>query len=169
MNRLQKQNFVENIKSIISEYSLILVFHYRGMSVNEISELRVKSFETGANIKVTNNRLIKIALDGSEKSAMSEFFEGPTAIAYSNDPVELTKLLANFSKTNEKLAIIGGIMNKEILTVEKIIELSKLPSLDETRAKLIGLLNAPAQRITGLVAAPAGKVANVINAFSKSN
>jgi large subunit ribosomal protein L10 len=77
MNRLQKQNFVENIKSIISEYSLILVFHYRGMSVNEISELRVKSFETGANIKVTNNRLIKIALDGSEKSAMSEFFEGP--------------------------------------------------------------------------------------------
>ena len=115
MNRLQKQNFVENIKSIISDYSLILVFHYRGMSVNEISELRVKSFETGANIKVTNNRLIRIALDGSEKSAMSEFFEGPTAIAYSNDPVELTKLLANFSKTNEKLAIIGGIMNKDCL------------------------------------------------------
>ena len=77
--------------------------------------------------------------------------------------------LANFSKTNEKLTIIGGIMNKEILTVEKILELSKLPSLDETRAKLIGLLNTPAQRITGLVAAPAGKVANVINAFSKSN
>jgi large subunit ribosomal protein L10 len=168
MNRQEKINFVENIKSIISENDLILVFHYRGLSVNEI-DLRVKSFETGANIKVTNNRLIKIALDGSEKSAMSEFFDGPTAIAYSNDPVELTKLIANFSKANEKLTIIGGIMNKEILTVEKIIELSKLPSLDETRAKLIGLLNAPAQRITGLVAAPAGKVANVINAFSKSN
>ena len=169
MNRQEKTNFVENIKSIISANDLILVFHYRGMSVNEISDLRVKSFETGANIKVTNNRLIKIALDGSEKSAMSEFFDGPTAIAYSNDPVELTKLIANFSKLNDKLTIIGGIMNKEILTVEKIIELSKLPSLDEARGMLIGLLNAPAQRITGLVAAPAGKVANVINAFSKSN
>ena len=169
MNRDQKQNFIESIKTIISEYSLILVFHYRGMSVNEISDLRVKSFQTGANIKVTNNRLIKIALDGSDKSEISEFFEGPTAIAYSNDPVELTKLIANFSKMNDKVVIIGGIMNKEILTVEKIIELSKLPSLDEARAKLIGLLNTPAQRITGLVAAPAGKVANVINAFSKSN
>ena len=167
MNRDQKQNFIESIKTIISEYSLILVFHYRGMSVNEISDLRVKSFQTGANIKVTNNRLIKIALDGSDKSEISEFFEGPTAIAYSNDPVELTKLIANFSKMNDKVVIIGGIMNKEILTVEKILELSKLPSLDETRAKLIGLLNAPAQRITGLVAAPAGKVANVINAYSK--
>ena len=111
MNRQQKQNFVENIKSIITEYNLILVFHYRGMSVNEISDLRVKSFETGANIKVTNNRLIKIALDGSEKSAMSEFFEGPTAIAYSNDPVELTKLLANFSKTNE---ILKSLEKEEI-------------------------------------------------------
>ena len=130
MNRDQKQNFIESIKTIISEYSLILVFHYRGMSVNEISDLRVKSFQTGANIKVTNNRLIKIALDGSDKSEISEFFEGPTAIAYSNDPVELTKLIANFSKMNDKVVIIGGIMNKEILTVEKIIELSKLPSLD---------------------------------------
>ena len=167
MNRDQKQNFIESIKTIISEYSLILVFHYRGMSVNEISDLRVKSFQTGANIKVTNNRLIKIALDGSDKSEISEFFEGPTAIAYSNDPVELTKLIANFSKMNDKVVIIGGIMNKEILTVEKIIELSKLPSLDEARGMLIGLLNAPAQRITGLVAAPAGKVANVINAYSK--
>ena len=135
MNRQQKQNFVENIKSIITEYNLILVFHYRGMSVNEISDLRVKSFETGANIKVTNNRLIKIALDGSEKSAMSEFFEGPTAIAYSNDPVELTKLLANFSKTNEKLTIVGGIMNKEILTCllytspsPRDVEESRMPS-----------------------------------------
>ena len=169
MKREAKKEFVENIKNIVNENNLILVFHYRGLSMSEMSDLRVQSFNSGSNIRVTKNRLTKIALADTDKSELSDLFEGPTAIAYSNDPVELTKLLADFSKTNEKLAIIGGIMNKEILTVEKIIELSKLPSLDETRAKLIGLLNAPAQRITGLVAAPAGKVANVINAFSKSN
>ena len=167
MNRLQKQNFVENIKSIISEYSLILVFHYRGMSVNEISELRVKSFETGANIKVTNNRLIKIALDGSEKSAMSELFEGPTAIAYSNDPVNLTKLVTNFAKNNSKLVLVGGIMDKEILSVEKIEILSKLPSLDEARAQLIGLLNTPAQKIAGILSVPSGNLARVFNAYGQ--
>ena len=169
MKREAKKEFVENIKNIVNENNLILVFHYRGLSMSEMSDLRVQSFNSGSNIRVTKNRLTKIALADTDKSELSDLFEGPTAIAYSNDPVELTKLLANFSKTNEKLAIIGGIMSKEILTVEKIIELSKLPSLDESRAKLIGLLNAPAQRITGLVAAPAGKVANVINAFSKSN
>ena len=99
MNREQKESFVQILKSIIADNSLVLVFHYRGMSMTDITDLRVQSFNSGCNIKVTKNRLTKLALEGSDKAALSEFFDGPTAIAYSSDPVQLTKLLTNFNNT----------------------------------------------------------------------
>ena len=167
MNREQKESFVQNFKSIIAENSLVLVFHYRGMSMTDMTDLRVQSFNSGCNIKVTKNRLTKLALEGSDKAALSEFFDGPTAIAYSSDPVQLTKLLSNFAKNNSNLVILGGIMDNEILSVEKIEILSKLPSLDEARAQLIGLLNTPAQKIAGILSVPSGNLARVFNAYGQ--
>ena len=137
MNRDQKEIFIKNIKAIVDENSLVLVFHYRGMSMNEMTDLRVQSFNSGCNIKVTNNRLAKLALKETNKADLSDFFDGPTAIAYSNDPVSLTKLLVEFAKNNNNLVVLGGIMDNEILSVEKIEILSKLPSLEEIRAQLI--------------------------------
>ena len=166
MNREQKESFIQNLKSIIAENSLVLVFHYRGMSMTDMTDLRVQSFNSGCNIKVTKNRLTKLALEGSDKAALSEFFDGPTAIAYSSDPVQLTKLLTNFAKNNSNLVILGGIMDNEILSVEKIEILSKLPSLEEIRAQLIGLISSPAQKIASVLTAPSGDLARVFNAYS---
>ena len=166
MNREQKESFVQNLKSIIAENSLVLVFHYRGMSMTDMTDLRVQSFNSGCNIKVTKNRLTKLALEGRDKAALSEFFDGPTAIAYSSDPVQLTKLLTNFAKNNSNLVILGGIMDNEILSVEKIEILSKLPSLEEIRAQLIGLISSPAQKIASVLTAPSGDLARVFNAYS---
>ena len=166
MKREQKELFIKNLKSILSENSLVLVFHYRGMSMTDMTELRVQSFNSGCNIKDTKNRLTKLALEGTDKSELSELFDGPTAIAYSNDPVELTKLLTNFAKNNSNLVILGGIMDNEILTVEKIEILSKLPSLEEIRAQLIGLISTPAQKIASILTAPSGDLARVFNAYS---
>ena len=167
MKREQKELFIKNLKNILSENSLVLVFHYRGMSMTDMTDLRVQSFNSGCNIKVTKNRLTKLALEGTDKSELSDLFDGPTAIAYSNDPVQLTKLLTNFSKNNSNLVILGGIMDNEILTVEKIEILSKLPSLDEARAQLIGLLNTPAQKIAGILSVPSGNLARVFNAYGQ--
>ena len=166
MNREQKESFVQNLKSIIADNSLVLVFHYRGMSMTDMTDLRVQSFNSGCNIKVTKNRLTKLALEGSDKAALSEFFDGPTAIAYSSDPVQLTKLLTNFAKNNSNLVILGGIMDNEILSVEKIEILSKLPSLEEIRAQLIGLISSPAQKIASVLTVPSGDLARVFNAYS---
>ena len=166
MRREEKKNFVENLKTVLSENSLVLVFHYRGMSMTDMTDLRVQSFNSGCNIKVTKNRLTKLALEGSDKAALSEFFDGPTAIAYSSDPVQLTKLLTNFAKNNSNLVILGGIMDNEILSVEKIEILSKLPSLEEIRAQLIGLISSPAQKIASVLTAPSGDLARVFNAYS---
>ena len=168
MNREQKELFVQNLKSIITENSLVLVFHYRGMSVTDMTDIRVQSFNSGCNIKVTKNRLTKLALEGSDKAALSEFFDGPTAIAYSSDPVQLTKLLTNFAKNNSNLVILGGIMDNEILSVEKIEILSKLPSLEGIRAQLIGLISSPAQKIASVLTVPSGDLARVFNAYSNN-
>ena len=166
MNRDQKKIFIKNIKTIVDDNSLVLVFHYRGMSMNEMTDLRVQSFNSGCNIKVTNNKLAKLALKETNKADLSDFFDGPTAIAYSNDPVSLTKLLVEFSKNNNNLVVLGGIMDNEILSVEKIEILSKLPSLEEIRAKLIGLISTPAQKIASVLTAPSGDLASVVNAYS---
>ena len=166
MNRDQKKIFIKNIKTIVDDNSLVLVFHYRGMSMNEMTDLRVQSFNSGCNIKVTNNRLARLALKETNKADLSDFFDGPTAIAYSNDPVSLTKLLVEFAKNNNNLVVLGGIMDNEILSVEKIEILSKLPSLEEIRAKLIGLISTPAQKIASVLTAPSGDLARVVNAYS---
>ena len=168
MNRKQKEIFIKNLRTIVDENSLVLVFHYRGMSMNEMTDLRVQSFNSGCNIKVTNNRLAKLALKETNKVVLSDFFDGPTAIAYSNDPVSLTKLLVEFAKNNNNLVVLGGIMDNEILSVEKIEILSKLPSLEEIRAQLIGLISTPAQKIASILTAPSGDLARVFNAYSLS-
>ncbi len=134
--------------------------------MNEMTDLRVKSFNTGCNIKVTNNRLTKLALKETDKVELSDLFDGPTAIAYSNDPASLTKLVVDFAKNNNNLVVLGGIMDNEILSIEKIEILSKLPSLEEIRAQLIGLISSPAQKIASVLTAPSGDLARVFNAYS---
>ncbi len=165
MKREQKELFIKNLKTILSDNNLVLVFHYRGMTMTDMTDLRVQSFNSGCNIKVTKNRLTKLALEGTDKSELTDLFDGPTAIAYSNDPVQLTKLLTNFAKNNSNLVILGGIMDNEILTVEKIEILSKLPSLEEIRAQLIGLISTPAQKIASVLTAPTSDLARVFNAY----
>ena len=161
MNREQKESFVQNLKSIIADNSLVLVFHYRGMSMTDMTDLRVQSFNSGCNIKVTKNRLTKLALEGSDKAALSEFFDGPTAIAYSSDPVQLTKLLTNFAKNNSNLVILGGIMDNEVLDQAGVLNVASLPTLDEARANIVGILNASASKLVSILLARSEKMSSL--------
>jgi large subunit ribosomal protein L10 len=167
MNRTEKKDFIETLNKSIAGSSVVLVAHYKGLTVAEITDLRVKIRNTGAGFKVTKNKLTQRALTGTKFEQISAMFVGPTAIAYSSDPVAVAKVITEFAKINEKLVVIGGAFGETLLDTKGIVNLSKLPSLDELRAKIIGLINAPATRIAGILQAPAGQVARVIGAHSR--
>ncbi len=142
----------------------MLVTHFSGLTVAEMEDLRSQMREAGASFKVTKNRLTRLALEGTKFQNLNDLFTGPTAIAYSDNPVAPAKVAVNFAKTNENLVVLGGAFGAEKLDVERIKVLAALPSLDELRAKMVGMLNAPATRIAGLLQAPAGQVVRVLNA-----
>lgn len=167
MNRTQKQELIETLNKNICASSIVLVAHYKGLTVAEITDLRVKVKKAGAGFKVTKNKLTQRALMGTQFEQISAMFVGPTAIAYSSDPVAVAKIIADFAKLNEKFVMLGGAFGETKLDAKGIIELSKLPSLDELRAKIIGLIQAPAQRIASILQAPGGQVARVIGAHSR--
>ncbi len=167
MNRTEKQTFIENINSSVAASSVVLVAHYKGLSVAEMTALRVKIRGIGAGFKVTKNKLTQRALANTPFEQISAMFVGPTAIAYSSDPVAIAKVLAEFAKANEKLVMLGGAFGETLLDAKGVVELSKLPSLDELRAKIIGLISAPAQRIASILQAPGGQIARVIGAHSR--
>lgn len=144
-----------------------MVTHYSGLTVAELSQLRGSMREVDAHFKVTKNRLAKLALNDTAKSALGDFFAGPTAIAYSDDPIAAPKMVAKFAKENEKLVILGGMMGETLLDVDGVKALAELPSLDELRGKLVGMISTPATRIAGVLAAPGGQVARVINAHAQ--
>lgn len=165
MDRAQKQELVSELNGVFKDAGVVVVTHYSGLDVAEMTKLRRELRDTGASFKVTKNRLTKLALEGTDKTPLSDLFTGPTAIGYSDDPVSAPKAISKFAKDNENLVILGGMMGDTVLDEGGIKELASLPSLDELRGKLIGLLNAPATKIAGVLQAPAGQVARVIGAY----
>lgn len=167
MDRTQKKEFIDTLNKSVAAASVVLVAHYKGLTVAEMTDLRVKIRNTGAGFKVTKNKLTQRALKGTKFEQISAMFVGPTAIAYSSDPVTVAKVITEFAKVNEKLVVLGGAFGDTMLDTKGIVNLSKLPSLDELRAKIVGLIQAPAQRIASILQAPGGQVARVIGAHSR--
>jgi len=166
MDRAQKEQAVEDLKGIFAKSGVVVVGHYTGLTVAEMTALRVRLREAGASLKVVKNRLAKIALDGTPGSKGSDMFTGPVAIAYSADPTAATKVAVAYAKEKDKFVLLGGIMGDEILNENAVKALATLPSLDELRGKIVGLLQAPATKIAGVLAAPGGQLARVINAYA---
>ncbi|MEX0504480.1 50S ribosomal protein L10 [Alphaproteobacteria bacterium LSUCC0719] len=166
MNRQEKAELIETLQSTLNASTTIVVTHQVGMTVAESSDLRGKMREAGAGFKVTKNRIAKLALKGTRYEELEGLFTGPTAIGTSEDPVAAAKALVDYAKGNNKLTIIGGSMDGKILDKAGVEALAKMPSLDELRGKLVGLLQAPAAKIARVTQAPAGKVARVIKARS---
>lgn len=167
MDRTDKEDLVASLHQTFEDASMVVVTHYSGLTVKEMGDLRGRMREAGALFKVTKNRLTRLALDGTKFSGLNDLFTGPTAIAYSDDPVAAAKATVNFAKTNEKLVVLGGALGEEVLDVNAVKNLATLPSLDEIRGKIVGLLNAPATKIAGVLQAPAGQLARVVDAHSK--
>lgn len=159
---------VASLHQTFEEATLVVVTHYSGLTVAEMGELRDRMREAGAVFKVTKNRLTRRALEGTKYQPLDQMFTGPTAIAYSEDPVAAAKAAVNFSKTNDKLIVLGGAFGDEQLDVDAIKSLASLPSLDELRAKIIAMISAPARSIAGVLQAPAGQVARVLGARGAS-
>jgi large subunit ribosomal protein L10 len=165
VDRSQKEELVASLHQTFSEMNLVVVTQQSGMTVAEASDLRRKMLEAGASYKVTKNRLTRLALEGTKYEALKELFTGPTAIAVSDDPVAAAKVCVEFAKANEKLTIVGGAMGETTLDPDAIKALATLPSLDELRGKLIGVLQAPATKVAGVVQAPASQLARVFSAY----
>ncbi|GAK32777.1 50S ribosomal protein L10 [alpha proteobacterium Q-1] len=155
------------MQDVFSAAPVVVVTHYKGLSVAEMSDLRVQMRAVGADFKVTKNRLTKIALQGTSSESIADLFTGPTAIGYSDDPVAAPKVLARFAKKNDKLVILGGVLDGQALDADRVKALAELPSLDELRGTLVGLLQAPASRIARVLQAPGGQVARVLAAYAE--
>lgn len=169
MDRSQKEALVASMHEVFEEAGTIVVTHYSGLTVAQMTDLRFRMQEAGASFKVTKNRLTRLALEGTKFENISDMFAGPTAIAYSSDLVAPAKVVADFAKGNDKLVILGGALGEERLDETGVKALASLPSLDESRAKLVGLLQTPASQLVGVLVAPGGQVARVINAYSQQD
>ena len=165
MDRTQKKELVDSLHSAFEDISLMVVTQYKGLTVAEMTNLRRRMRDVGASFKVTKNRLTRLALDGTDFTTIGHMFTGPTAIAFSKDPVAAAKVAVEFAKGNDKLVIVGGALGKLQLDVEGIKALATLPSLDELRARLIAMIQTPATRIAGVVQAPASQLARVLQAY----
>ena len=167
MDRAQKAKLVDDLHGALSETECLVVTHQSGLTVAEVTALRRRMREAGASFKVTKNRLARLALQGTKFEQLSPLFTGPTAIAYSKDPVAAAKVAVEFANTNDKLTIVGGALGAQRLDIEGVKALATMPSLDELRAKLIGMLQTPASRIAAVLQAPGGQVARVLSAYAK--
>ena len=168
MKRSDKNNFVQKLKDELSGASSVIVSHYAGLSVLETDNLRKEMRNNGAKFRVTKNRLTKIALNNTSYESIADLFTGPTAIAYSSDPVAPAKVSSNFEKKLENFKIIGGGYDGEKIDIEKIKFLATLPSMDELRGKILGLILAPAQKIASIVKEPSGQLARLVSAHGEN-
>ena len=166
MERAEKKELVTALNGVFKASNVVVVAHYAGLTVAQMQTLRKQMKQAGAAVKVAKNRLAKIALEGTAASVVAPLLKGPTVIAYSRDPVAAPKVANDFAKANEKFVILGGAMGKTALNPDGIKALASLPSLDELRAKIVGLVQAPATKIAQLVNAPASKVARVVQAYA---
>lgn len=167
MNRAEKGQFVEWLNQIFNESGSVVVAHYSGLTVAQLNILRSKMRDAGGSIKVAKNRLAKIALENTETSDLSELFVGQTIIAYSSDPISAPKVAVNFAKEHANLVILGGAMGKEVFSADGVKSLASLPSIDELRAKIVGMISTPATRVAQVINAPASQLARVFNAYAQ--
>ena len=166
MDRSQKEKIVADLNQVFTDSQLLVITHQNGLTVAESSEIRSRMRAANARFKVTKNRLARRALEGTRFEGLAFHFVGPTAIAVSEDPVAAAKVVVEYAKENDKLVVLGGALNDKELDVDSIKALASLPSLDEARVKIIGMLNTPATRIAGILRAPAGQVARVVGAYA---
>lgn len=167
MNRTEKEAEVKELNERFSSDELVVLTHYSGLTVAQMTQFRRELVKNGASYKVTKNSLAKIALKGTKFEQISNLFTGPTGVATSKDAVAAAKIAHNFAKTNEKLVIIGGALGEKILSAADVKALASLPSLDELRSKLVGLLQAPASKMVGLLQAPARDLVGVTKAYGE--
>jgi large subunit ribosomal protein L10 len=167
VEKAKKAEVVESLNGLFNGAGSVVVAHYSGMTVAQMSDLRSRMRAGGASFKVAKNRLAMRALDGTPAQAIAHLFKGPTGIATSNDPVAASKIAVAYAKENDKLVILGGVVGTTALDVNGVRALAALPSLDELRGKIAGLLKAPATKLAGLMAAPGGQLARVIAAYSR--
>ena len=166
MNKEKKQKYIKEMTTEFDKSEAVIVTHYQGLTVNQLDDLRAKMREHGIIFKVTKNRITKLAIEKTRCKDLSNLFSGPTAVDLSKDAIRSAKILTNFSKENSNLKILGGIMGNDILDVAGVKNVASLPSLDEARAKIVGILRSPAQKIASILLAPASKIA--ILALEKS-
>ena len=166
MDRSQKAESFASLNAVFNEAGVVVVTRNLGLSVAQSTNLRNKMRDAGASYKVAKNRLARLALKDTDYAGLEEHLTGPTALAYSVDPVAAAKAVVDFAKTNDKLEIVGGAMGSTVLNAEGVKALASMPSLDELRARIVGLVNAPATKVVQLVNAPASKLARVFGAYA---
>ena len=167
ISKNKKKTYIEEMKNFFKKTNSVLVTHYQGLSVKQIDKLREEMRKHGILFRITKNRITKLALEGSKFKKLENLFSGPTAVAFSEDAITSAKILTKFAKNNSNLKIIGGIMEEETLSVEDVEKIATLPTLDEARAKITGILTTPAKKIMSILLAPGAKIAILALAKSK--
>ena len=168
MDRTEKREFVASLAAVFADTSMVVVTSPNGLTVAEATELRRRMRAAGATYRVAKNRLVTLALDGTKFEGIKPLMKGPTALAWSADPVAVAKTAVEFARTNDRFSVLGGSLGAQMLDAAGIKALSELPSLPELRARLLGMLQTPATRIAGVLAAPAGQIARVLAAYARS-
>ena len=169
VDRAQKKELVSSLNEVFKSTKIVVVAHYAGLTVAQMTDLRRQVKAVGGQVKVVKNRLVKRALEGTDAAGIADLFQGPTLIAYADDPVAVPKVAVGFAKENEHLVILGGAMGNVVLDEAGVKSLASLPSLDELRGKLIGLLQAPAGQLVRVLSAPGGQLARVLSAYSRKD
>ena len=169
MDRAAKAESITELSGVFKTSNVVVVAHYSGLTVAQMQTLRKQMKQVGAQVKIAKNRLAKIALKDTDAASIAPLLKGPTVLAYSGDPVAAPKVAIDFAKANEKFVILGGSMGKTVLNVDSVKALAALPSLDELRGKIVGLLVAPATKIAQLTTAPAAKLARVVQAYASKS
>ena len=167
MNKAKKKEYIKEMTTYFDKSEAVIVAHYQGLTVSQLDKLRKEMRQHGIIFKITKNRITKLALEGSKYKKLENLFTGPTAVAFSEDAITSAKILTKFAKKNSNLKIIGGIMEEEPLSVEEVEKIATLPTLEEARAKIVGILTTPAQKIISILLAPGSKIAILAHAKSK--
>ena len=169
MDRTEKREFVATLAAVFANTSMVVVTRNDGLTVADVTQLRIRMRAAGATFKVAKNRLATLALDGTRFDGIAPLLKGPIALAWATDPVAVAKVAVEFARTNEKLVVLGGALGAQTLNADGIKALAELPSLDALRAQLVGLISTPATRIAGVLQAPAGQLARVFGAYAKKD
>ncbi|BBK30200.1 LSU ribosomal protein L10P [Stella humosa] len=169
MDRSEKTKLVDSLRDTLSEATSVVVTQQSGLTVAEVTELRRRMRAAGAGFKVTKNRLARLAIAGTKFEGLGDMLTGPTAIALSKDPVAAAKVIVEYAKQNDKLKIVGGAFGNQILDIDGVKTLASLPSIEELRGKIVGILQTPAARIVGVLQAPGGQLARVLAAYARQD